>query len=160
MVGVIKRGVNSWPARSAVSSRSKPLFGFSSPVILGLRETVAGRVASGSPTVAPEGVRIRTVSRCLIGKKSGQRDLESRILKIEFGNLFSVSRVEAAIYSLFANIGVRPSLERELLPFMAALIIAQIWFKWGSFALELVGFMAVWFALGFVGELLLRALRR
>ncbi|MEP2642692.1 hypothetical protein [Roseobacter sp.] len=56
--------------------------------------------------------------------------------------------------------GFRHSLEREFLPFVVALIIAQIWFKWGSFALEMVGFVAVWFALGFVTDVILRTLRR
>ena len=64
------------------------------------------------------------------------------------------------MYSLLSQIGLRPSLEREFLPFMAALTIAQIWFKWGSFALELLGFTVVWFALGFIANAVLRAIRR
>lgn len=51
-------------------------------------------------------------------------------------------------------------LEQEFVPFALALLIAQIWFKWGSFSLELVGFLAVWFVFGFVANALLRALRR
>jgi hypothetical protein len=51
-------------------------------------------------------------------------------------------------------------MERELIPFALALLVAQLWFKWGSFALELVGFLVVWFVLGFVASVLLRALKR
>jgi hypothetical protein len=64
------------------------------------------------------------------------------------------------MYSLLKNIGLRDSLEKELAPFVVALAIAQIWFKWGSFALELIGFIATWFVLGLVADLILRAIRR
>jgi hypothetical protein len=64
------------------------------------------------------------------------------------------------MYSLVKYNGLRHLLEREMLPFAIALVIAQIYFKWGSFALELVGFIATWFVLGFVVERLLRATGR
>ena len=64
------------------------------------------------------------------------------------------------MYSLVKTNGVLYALEREFLPFAIALLIAQIWFKWGSFALELVGFIVVWFALGFVADKILAALKR
>lgn len=64
------------------------------------------------------------------------------------------------LYSLFKSNGILPTLERELVPFALSLLIAQLWFKWGSFALELVGFIAVWLALGFVADTLRRALKR
>ncbi|GGH43686.1 hypothetical protein GCM10011341_02530 [Frigidibacter albus] len=51
-------------------------------------------------------------------------------------------------------------MEREFVPFVLALLIAQIWFKWGSFSLELVGFLAVWFVLGLLANILLGALKR
>ncbi len=56
------------------------------------------------------------------------------------------------MYSLIRTSGLRLALERELIPFAAALLIAQIYFKWGSFTLELIGFIALWFALGFIAE--------
>ena len=64
------------------------------------------------------------------------------------------------MYSLIKTNGIRRLLEREFVPFALALLIAQTWFKWGSFSLELIGFIAVWFLLGFVSEILLRALKR
>ncbi|MCA3468710.1 MAG: hypothetical protein IOD03_22410 [Methylocystis sp.] len=64
------------------------------------------------------------------------------------------------MYSLVKHNGLRHILERELLPFVIALVIAQVYFKWGSFALELVGFIATWLVLGFVVERLLRATGR
>jgi hypothetical protein len=64
------------------------------------------------------------------------------------------------MYSLIKSTGLRLVMEREFLPFVIALIIAQLYFKWGSFSLELVGFIAVWFVLGYVAELILRAIRK
>lgn len=64
------------------------------------------------------------------------------------------------MYSIVKTNGIRYALERELIPFALALLIAQIWFKWGSFALELIGFIAVWFLLGFVVDVVFRALKR
>jgi hypothetical protein len=64
------------------------------------------------------------------------------------------------VYSLIRTNSLRAILERELLPFIASLIIAQVFFKWGSFALELVGFIATWYVLGFVADLLLRSTRK
>ena len=51
-------------------------------------------------------------------------------------------------------------MEREFVPFVAALLIAQLWFKWGSFALELVGFVVVWLLFGFVADIVLSAKKR
>ena len=64
------------------------------------------------------------------------------------------------MYSLLKTNGIRHVLERELVPFFISLLIAQTWFKWGSFSLELVGFVVVWLALGFLADVLLRVLKR
>lgn len=64
------------------------------------------------------------------------------------------------MYSLVKTSALRHLLERELVPFAIALLMAQIWFKWGSFALELIGFIAVWLVLGFGADVVLRALKR
>jgi hypothetical protein len=64
------------------------------------------------------------------------------------------------VYSLIRTNSLTVILERELLPFIAALIIAHMYFKWGSFALELVSFIATWYVLGFVADLLLRSTRK
>ena len=64
------------------------------------------------------------------------------------------------MYALFNAVGIREALQREFVPFIIALIVAQIFFKWGSFALELVGFVVIWFALGFVSERIHTSLRK
>ena len=64
------------------------------------------------------------------------------------------------MYSLISENSPRHILEREFVPFLAALVIAQLFFKWGSFALELVGFVVLWFILGLIADRLLRALGR
>lgn len=64
------------------------------------------------------------------------------------------------MYSLIKTNGLRHVLEREFLPFILALIIAQLWFKWGSFALELVGFVAVWLVLGLLADVALGSRRK
>lgn len=56
------------------------------------------------------------------------------------------------MYSLIRTAGLRLTLAQELLPFGVALLIAQTYFKWGSFALELVGFIALWLVFGFLAE--------
>lgn len=64
------------------------------------------------------------------------------------------------MYSLIAENSIRHILEREFVPFLLALVVAQLYFKWGSFALELVGFVVVWFAFGLIADRLLRAIRK
>ncbi|WP_162891774.1 hypothetical protein [Profundibacter amoris] len=54
------------------------------------------------------------------------------------------------MFSLITMLPLRQTLQRELLPFVMALVLAQLYFKWGSFALELVGFIAAWLVFGFL----------
>ena len=55
-----------------------------------------------------------------------------------------------------------PRLLTEQLPALAlALIIAELWFKFGSFTLECLGFLATWFVLDYaMGQLRKRLLSR
>lgn len=64
------------------------------------------------------------------------------------------------MYSLLITNELKRVLERELVPFAVALFIAQLFFKWGSFALELAGFLVVWFLLGYIAEKASRFLKR
>lgn len=64
------------------------------------------------------------------------------------------------MFSLISTVPLRKILERELLPFSIALIVAQLYFKWGSFTLELVGFIFTWFVLGYVAQLLARMINK
>ena len=54
------------------------------------------------------------------------------------------------MYSLLTKIGLARSVRAEFLPFVIALVVAQLFFKWGSFSLELLGFLVVWGVLGFL----------
>ena len=64
------------------------------------------------------------------------------------------------MYTLVANFGLVRAFRAEFVPFLIALIVAQFFFKWGSFALELVGFVVLWAALGFVSERVMSATNR
>lgn len=57
--------------------------------------------------------------------------------------------------SLIKTVGLAQGLRLEFPPFLIALIVAQVFFKWGSFALELLGFIAVWWVVGFILDRLL-----
>jgi hypothetical protein len=63
------------------------------------------------------------------------------------------------MFALFTHTGLRIFAERELVPFALALIIAQLYFKWGSFGLELVGFLALWFVFGLLADRILKFLK-
>lgn len=63
------------------------------------------------------------------------------------------------MFSLLTHSGLRSVAERELVPFALALIIAQMYFKWGSFSLELAGFLVVWFVFGFAAGRILTLIR-
>ena len=64
------------------------------------------------------------------------------------------------LYSLIKLNSRKTVLQHELPSFIVALIIAQLFFKWGSFTLELVGFIATWYVLGFAINLLTRTTRK
>lgn len=48
------------------------------------------------------------------------------------------------MYTLFREIGVREALYREFIPFTLAFIVAELFYKFGSFSLECVAFFATW----------------
>ena len=45
-------------------------------------------------------------------------------------------------------------MKQEAVPFLSAFALAELFFKFGSFALECVAFLAVWFVLSFLQSLL------
>ncbi len=61
------------------------------------------------------------------------------------------------MYSLLRAVGTKGVFKAETLPFVVSLLVAQLFFKWGSFALELIGFLALWFLLGSVSDRLRRS---
>jgi len=64
------------------------------------------------------------------------------------------------MFSLIKTLGVQMALRREAVPFIAAFVIASLFFKFGSFALECVGFLATWYVLSLLQSLILPADRR
>jgi hypothetical protein len=59
------------------------------------------------------------------------------------------------MFSLIKDLGVRVALKQEAIPFLLAFVIAELFFKFKSFALECVAFLAVWYVFSFVQSKLL-----
>jgi hypothetical protein len=58
------------------------------------------------------------------------------------------------MFSLLKDLGVRVALKQEAVPFLIAFAIAEFFFKFKSFALECVAFLAVWYVLSFLQSLI------
>ena len=56
------------------------------------------------------------------------------------------------MYSLVRTLGIRTTLVTEIPYLLIALVIAEALYKWHSFTLELVGFLATWALLSFAGN--------
>lgn len=61
------------------------------------------------------------------------------------------------MYTLLRTSGIKSALIAELPGFLVAFLIAHLFYKFGSFGLELVAFMGTWWLATFVKELALRA---
>ena len=59
------------------------------------------------------------------------------------------------MFSLIKTLGVEMSLKREAGPFIVAFLIASFFFKFKSFALECLAFLAVWYVLSLLQSLIL-----
>jgi hypothetical protein len=59
------------------------------------------------------------------------------------------------VYRAIRSEGVLAFLRSELGPLLISAVVANVFFKWGSFVLELGGFLAVWFVLSVVWDLVL-----
>lgn len=64
------------------------------------------------------------------------------------------------MYTLLRASGIKSALVAELPGFLVAFIIAQLFYKFGSFGLELVAFMCTWWLATFIKELVLRSFGR
>lgn len=64
------------------------------------------------------------------------------------------------MYTLLTASGIRSALAAELPGFLLALLIAQIFYKFGSFGLELVAFLCTWWVATFIKELMFARFRR
>ena len=58
------------------------------------------------------------------------------------------------MFSLIKDLGVRVAVKQEAIPFLLAFVIAELFFKFKSFALECVAFLAVWFVFSFAQSIL------
>ena len=57
------------------------------------------------------------------------------------------------MFSLIKDLGLRIAVKQEAVPFLIAFAIAEFFFKFKSFALECLAFLAVWFVLSFLQSL-------
>ena len=64
------------------------------------------------------------------------------------------------MFSLIKELGLTVAARQEAIPFMIAFGIASFFFKFKSFALECVAFLAVWFVLSFLQSLIFPHARR
>ena len=60
------------------------------------------------------------------------------------------------MYELVRVVGLPAFLAREAPYFGASILIAQLFYKFGSFAPELIAFLATWYLLSWVGSALFR----
>lgn len=57
------------------------------------------------------------------------------------------------MFSLIKDLGLGLAMKQEAIPFLIAFAIAEFFFKFKSFALECLAFLAVWFLLSFLQSL-------
>lgn len=60
------------------------------------------------------------------------------------------------MYTLIRSLPLRQVLAEQLPAAVGALVIAEAFYKWHSFTLEALGFLATWYALDFALQKLLR----
>ncbi len=60
------------------------------------------------------------------------------------------------MFSLIKDLGLRVAVRQEAVPFLISFAIAEFFFKFKSFALECLAFLAVWFVLSFLQSLIFR----
>jgi hypothetical protein len=60
------------------------------------------------------------------------------------------------MFSLIKDLGIQVALKQEAVPFLVAFVIAEFFYKFKSFTLECLAFLATWFVLSFLLSLILR----
>jgi hypothetical protein len=60
------------------------------------------------------------------------------------------------MFSLVRDLGVQVALKQEAVPLIVAFLIAEFFFKFKSFTLECLAFLAVWFVLSFLQSLIFK----
>ena len=64
------------------------------------------------------------------------------------------------MYTLLKASGIKSALAAELPGFIIALVLAQLFYKFGSFGLELVAFLVTWWIATFLKTLLVASFLR
>ena len=62
------------------------------------------------------------------------------------------------MYSLYRQLGLRRSLAAEAPSLIVSLLVAELFYKFHSFTLECVAFLATWLAISYVLSLVARVL--
>ncbi len=60
---------------------------------------------------------------------------------------------EDIMYSLIQTLGLQAAMKRELVPFVIAFVVAELFYKFHSFALECVAFLITWAVLSYLQNL-------
>jgi len=60
------------------------------------------------------------------------------------------------MFSLVKDLGIQVALRQEAVTFVIAFLIAEFFYKFHSFTLECLAFLATWFLLSYLQSLLLR----
>jgi hypothetical protein len=60
------------------------------------------------------------------------------------------------MFSLIRDLGIQVALKQEAVPFVVAFVVAEFFYKFHSFTLECLAFLATWFVLSFLLSLVLR----
>jgi hypothetical protein len=61
------------------------------------------------------------------------------------------------MYSLVKALGTRAAVSQEALPFATAFVIAELLYKFKSFALECAAFLATWYILSWIQARLMKS---
>jgi len=57
------------------------------------------------------------------------------------------------MYSLIQTLGLQAAMKRELVPFVVAFMVAELFYKFHSFALECIAFLVTWALLSYLQNL-------
>jgi len=57
------------------------------------------------------------------------------------------------MFSLVKDLGIQVALKQEAVPFVVAFLIAEFLYKFKSFTLECLAFLATWFVLSYLQSL-------
>jgi hypothetical protein len=64
------------------------------------------------------------------------------------------------MFSLLKDLGIQVALRQEAVPFVIAFVVAEFFYKFHSFTLECLAFLATWCLLSYLQSLLVPSTRR